>query len=153
MRTAAAGVALLAGLLLIAMWARPPELIRIGANYAAKTVCSNVFIAGRDPGEVLRDDVQAPGIALLRLMRVSVDRGEGVVRAGLFGLIGGGLAVARSGAGCAVVPDGQLGGIAQSPIRADRRARAAAAARPQPWPEGDAVERILRSIRCSPMRH
>ena len=139
LRTAAAGVALLAGMLLIAVWAKPPELIRIGANYAAKTVCSNVFIAGRDPGEVLRDDVQAPGIALLRLMRVSVDRGEGVVRAGLFGLIGGGLAVARPGAGCAVVPDGQLGGVAHSPS-APIAARAAAAARPQPWPEGDAVE-------------
>ncbi len=137
LRTAAAGVALLAGLLLIAVWARPPELIRIGANYAAKTVCSSVFIAGRDPGEVLRDDVQAPGIALLRLMRVSVDRREGVVRAGLFGLVGGGLAVARPGAGCAVVPDGQLDGVAHSAIVA---ARTPAAARLQPWPEGDAVE-------------
>lgn len=47
LRTAAAGVALLASLLLIAVWARPPELLRIGANYAAKTVCSNVFIAER----------------------------------------------------------------------------------------------------------
>ncbi len=136
---AAGGLALLACTLLIAAWAKPPELIRIGANYAAKIVCSNVFIAGREPGEVLRDDVQAPGIALLHLMRVSVDRREGVVRAGLFGVIGGGLAVARPGAGCAVVPDGRLGGVAHSGA-APLAARAAAAARPQPWPEGDAVE-------------
>ena len=138
-RSAAAGLALFACGLLIALWAKPPELLRIGANYAAQIVCSNVFIAGRDPDEVLRDDVQAPGIALLRLMRVSVDRRDGVVRAGLFGVIGDGLAVARPGEGCAVVPDGKLGGTAHSGA-APIGARAAAAARPQPWPEGDTVE-------------
>jgi len=94
--------------LVFALWMKPPELLRVGANYAAKIVCSNVFLAGRDPDEVLRTDVQAPGIALLRLMRVSVDRGRRVVRAGLLGFIGDGLAVARPGTGCAVVPDGNL---------------------------------------------
>ena len=46
----------------------PPELIRVGAAYSAKIVCSNVFIAGRDPDEVLRVDVQAPGHWLLKYM-------------------------------------------------------------------------------------
>src|SRR5882724_2061154 len=91
-----------------ALWLKPPEILRVGANYAAKIVCSNVFLAGRDPDEVLRTDVQAPGIAVLRLMRVSVDRERRVVRAGLLGFIGDGLAVARPGSGCAVVPDGNL---------------------------------------------
>lgn len=100
-------VALLA-VLLFALWMRPPEILRVGANYSAKIVCSNVFLAGRDPEEVLHTDVQAPGIALLRLMRVSVDRQQRVVRAGLLGFIGDGLAVARPGTGCAVVPDGNL---------------------------------------------
>lgn len=90
------------------LWAKPPDVIRIAANYAAKTVCSNTFFAGRDPMEVLAADVQAPGHPLLKLMRVKVDRQLGVVQAGLFGFIGGGLAVARPGAGCAVVPDGRL---------------------------------------------
>lgn len=99
---------LLLSVLAFALWVRPPDILRVGANYSAKIVCSNVFIAGRDPDEVLRTDVQAPGIALLRLMRVSVDRERRVVRAGLLGFIGDGLAVARPGTGCAVVPDGNL---------------------------------------------
>src|SRR6202042_3740560 len=88
------------------LWFKPPALFRVGANYSAKIVFSNVFLAGRDPDEVLRVDVQAPGIALLRLMHVSVDRERRVVRAGLLGFIGDGLAVARPGTGCAAVPDG-----------------------------------------------
>ncbi len=97
-RTAAALLALVIVLTLI-LWQMPPELLRVGANYSAKIVCSNVFLAGRDPDEVLRVDVQAPGIALLRLMRVSVDREHGVVRAGFLGFIGDGIAIARSGQG------------------------------------------------------
>jgi CubicO group peptidase (beta-lactamase class C family) len=91
-----------------ALWLKPPDILRVGANYAAKIVCSNVFLAARDPQQVLHDDVQAPGIPLLGLMFVSVDRERRVVRAGILGFIGGGLAVARPGTGCAVVPDGNL---------------------------------------------
>jgi CubicO group peptidase (beta-lactamase class C family) len=92
---------------ILLLWARPPELIRVGANYTAKTVCSNVFLAHRDPAEVLATDVQAPGHPLLRLMRIDVDASLRRVRAGLFGFIGGGLAIDRPGVGCAVVPDGR----------------------------------------------
>jgi CubicO group peptidase (beta-lactamase class C family) len=95
-------------LLILVLWMKPPDLLRVGANYTAKIVCSNVFLAGRDPQEVLRTDVQAPGIALLRLMRISVDRERHIVRAGLLGFIGDGLAVSRPGVGCAAVPDGHL---------------------------------------------
>ncbi len=56
------------------LWLKPPALLRVGANYSAKIVCSNVFLAKRDPEEVLRVDVQAPGISILKLMRDSVDR-------------------------------------------------------------------------------
>lgn len=129
---------------LVGLWAKPPELLRVGANYSAKIVCSNVFLAGRDADEVLHTDVQAPGIALLRLVRIRVDRDQGVVRAGFLGFVGDGLAVARPGAGCTVLPDGNL-----------ERARASAApATGQPavitppatpvssdaaWPEGSTV--------------
>src|SRR4051812_26369710 len=54
------------------LYVAPPELIRVGSGYSAKIVCSNVFIAGRDAGEVLAVDVQAPGHPLLKLMKVSV---------------------------------------------------------------------------------
>jgi CubicO group peptidase (beta-lactamase class C family) len=97
------------------LWLKPPALLRVGANYSAKIVCSNVFLAGRDPEAVLRIDVQAPGISLLKAMRVSVDREHGVVRAGFLGFIGDGLAVARPGRGCTVVPDGRLASVAAGP--------------------------------------
>ena len=69
---------MLALLLLVAagIWLRlaPPELIRVGAGYSAKIVCSSVFISGRDAHQVLQQDVQSPGHPLLHLRRVSVDR-------------------------------------------------------------------------------
>ena len=90
------------------LWVQPPELLRVGANYSAKIVCSNVFLAGRDAQEVMRTDVQAPGVPLLKLMRISVDQPHGVVRAGLLGFIGHGLAEYRRGSGCTALPDGKL---------------------------------------------
>jgi CubicO group peptidase (beta-lactamase class C family) len=99
-----------AGVIGLASWLflAPPDLIRVGANYSAKIVCSNVFLAGRDPRKVLEIDVQAPGHPLLRLMRVSADRDTGIVRAGLFGLFGRGTALYREGAGCTTVADGDI---------------------------------------------
>jgi CubicO group peptidase (beta-lactamase class C family) len=134
-RTLSALIVLLIALALF-LWLKPPALLRVGANYSAKIVCSNVFLAGRDADEVLRVDVQAPGIALLRLMRVSVDREHGVVRTGLLGFIGDGLAVAREGRGCTVLPDGKL----DSNGGAKLTAAESAAADPAPWPEGNAVK-------------
>jgi CubicO group peptidase (beta-lactamase class C family) len=130
----ALGLVLLLLVLVIALWLRPPDILRVGANYSAKIVCSNVFLAGRDPGEVLRTDVQAPGIALLGLMRVSVDRHQQVVRAGLLGFIGNGLAVARPGTGCTVLPDGKL-----APTSAPAPAPDPAPATDAAWPEGRTV--------------
>jgi len=93
---------------LFAVWINPPDLLRVGANYTAKIVCSNVFLAGRDPNEVLHTDVQSPGIALLRLMQVTVDRPQKVVHAALLGFIGHGVALARPTTGCAAIPDGNI---------------------------------------------
>lgn len=124
------------------LYAAPPQLIRVGSGYAAKIVCSNVFIAGRDPQQVLEVDVQAPGHPLLKLMRVSVDRDEKLVRAGLLGFLGESTAVAREGLGCANVPDGDL-----------EKARAvqldeAPSSQPLPalWPQGDQVEAATAEV-------
>lgn len=87
----------------------PPDLIRVATSYSAKIVCSNVFIAGRDANAVLADDVQAPGHPILKFVRVSVDESAGTVKAGLAGVFGNGLASARRGLGCAIIPDGDLG--------------------------------------------
>lgn len=156
-RTAAALLTLIIALML-SIWWKPPELLRVGANYSAKIVCSNVFLAGRDPEEVLRIDVQAPGIALLRLMRVSVDREHGVVRAGFLGFIGDGIAIARPGKGCTVLPDGRLAALSDAPASGVRpqleSANGSSTASSSPaspstdaaaapailWPDGNAVE-------------
>ena len=117
----------------------PPELIRVGANYTAKIVCSNVFLAGRDEAEVLAVDVQAPGHPLLKLMRVSVDREAGTVRTGLFGFIGNGLAVHRgSSAGCSSVPGGDVAAVT-GPVPPEGMAVTRIEA---PWPVGDRVETV-----------
>jgi CubicO group peptidase (beta-lactamase class C family) len=122
-------------IVLVALWVKPPDLLRIGANYSAKIVCSNVFLADRDPDQVLKEDVQAPGIAILRLMRVSVDHDAGVVRAGFLGFIGHGLALWRPGLGCTAVPDGNLS-FAKAAAGATAPDVIAAAAT-QLWPEGE----------------
>jgi CubicO group peptidase (beta-lactamase class C family) len=126
--------------LFLALWWKPPALLRVGANYSAKIVCSNVFLAGRDPDEVLRVDVQAPGIALLKAMRVSVDRARGVVRTGFLGFIGDGLAVARPGRGCTVVPDGKLEAVAAAPAPMAYVGPPSVGPLVSVWPEGTSVE-------------
>jgi CubicO group peptidase (beta-lactamase class C family) len=135
---------LLLSVLLLSLWLRPPDILRVAANYSAKIVCSNVFLAGRDPEDVLRTDVQAPGIALLRLMRVSVDRERRVVRAGLLGFIGDGLAMARPGTGCSALPDGHVDtagrdGSATPDVAATSGAATSGPAADAPWPEGNNV--------------
>jgi CubicO group peptidase (beta-lactamase class C family) len=124
----------------LVLWFKPPALLRVGANYSAKIVCSNVFLAGRDPEEVLRVDVQAPGISILKLMRVSVDRERGVVRAGFLGFIGGGMAVARPGRGCTVVADGKLEAVAAAPAPMAYVGPPEGGPLASLWPEGRLVQ-------------
>lgn len=117
----------------------PPELIRVGSAYSAKIVCSNAFIAGRGPQQVLGDDVQAPGHPLLRLMRVEVDGANRIVTAGLLGLFAGRVAVARDGLGCTVVPDG-VSARRLAELRAEHAPPNSAPTIDAAWPLGEKVE-------------
>ena len=144
LRWSCAGIALAAGGLALWLWLAPPAMLRVAAGYAAKIVCSGVFVAGRDAAEVLRVDVQAPGHPLLSFVGVSVDREARVVRAGLLGFAGRGLAVARDGTGCASVPDGDLQAAA-----AHRVARAPSLpGAPLPWPQGELVGAPLADLQA-----
>jgi len=143
LRRICGALALLVVALALLLWLKPPGLLRVGANYSAKIVCSNVFLAGRDPDEVLRLDVQAPGISILKLMRISVDRARGIVRAGFLGFIGDGVAQYRSGRGCTVLPDGKLDASAPSQLGSMSRTGPPVpptAFSSAPWPDGAAVE-------------
>jgi CubicO group peptidase (beta-lactamase class C family) len=86
----------------------PPDLLRVATGYSAKIVCSNVFLAGRDPEEVLAADVQAPGHWLLKYVRVNADVSAGTVTARLLGLFATSTAIHRTGLGCTSVPDGNI---------------------------------------------
>lgn len=105
-----AGSIVLLILLGVVLWLgfRPPELLKVGTGYAAKIVCSNVFLANRNPQEVLALDVQAPGHPLLKFVDVSVDNGSETVTAHIFGFFAPSKAVYRPGLGCANVHDEDL---------------------------------------------
>lgn len=95
-------VALLAVVAGLATWAgaRALELARVGGGYAAKQVCSGVFVSGRGGDDVIRHDVaEVPGF-----VRIRVDRERGVVSAGTGPLRRE--AVYRAGLGCTLVHDG-----------------------------------------------
>ncbi|SEN17985.1 CubicO group peptidase, beta-lactamase class C family [Duganella sp. CF517] len=129
-------------ILAAAAWAaiaNPPELLRIGAAYAAKTVCSNVFVAGRDSAGVLAHDVQAPGHPILEHLEVRIDQQRKVVRADLFGVIGGGVAVYRPGTGCAVVPDGD---VARASLHNFVPIKIWSPSPSVPWPTGSMAETV-----------
>ncbi|MFK0684947.1 serine hydrolase [Ochrobactrum sp. BD67] len=102
---------LLFAIVLVAMlWLaiRPPELLRVGTGYAAKIICSNVFIAGRDAETVLADDVQAPGHPLLRFLNVSVDKNSNSVTVRIFGFFAPSTATYRQALGCANIQKDDL---------------------------------------------
>lgn len=103
------GLGIIAILVLGFVWlgVAPPELLRVGANYSAKMICSNVVLANRDPEQVLQIDVQAPGNPLLKLLNVSVetdaDTGNTIVKSNLLGFIGNGLAFGNKDRGCSTI--------------------------------------------------
>lgn len=151
LKIAAIGTGLVAAAL-AGMSLHPPELLRVGSNYSAKIVCTNVFVAHRDPAQVLDIDVQAPGNPLLRLMKVDVDRTNAIVHANILGFIGNGIAVYRPGTGCAAVPDGD---VAKARAQTYVPDPIAAAPADQDWPAGSraqpnaAVARIIQDDRLA----
>ncbi|MEX0276116.1 MAG: serine hydrolase domain-containing protein [Ruegeria sp.] len=114
------------GYLLIA----PPNLLKVGTNYSAKIVCSNVFIAGRNAEQVLSDDVQAPGHLLLRHVSIKVDPERKTVTARLFGILAPATSQYRAGLGCTNLHDTNL---------SDQTLNALPSNTAGLWPEGNDV--------------
>lgn len=111
---------------------------RAVTGFVAKVVCSGVFVAGRDPADLLREDVGF--VTLCGLVKAEVDRGARTVTARLGpieaqavdrGALGAALAIGatvaelRAGRVEETHPEGDLGGAAGGDARA-------------PWPLGDA---------------
>ncbi|WP_375688408.1 serine hydrolase domain-containing protein [Pseudooceanicola sp. LIPI14-2-Ac024] len=118
------------GYLLIA----PPDLLRVGTNYSAKIVCSNVFLAGRDADEVLALDVQAPGHPLLKYVSADADLDTGTVKTRVFGLFAPAVSQYRAGLGCTNVQDADL---------SETTLPAAAALPAADWPRGNPAAPVL----------
>ena len=81
----------------------------IGTGFAAKTICSYVFISGRDAADVFREDV-APVIFLATSVSYRVDHQAKAVTADIFGFAEA-RAVFREGCGCTLVkgvPEAEL---------------------------------------------
>ncbi|WOS61541.1 serine hydrolase domain-containing protein [Sinorhizobium fredii] len=118
----------------------PPELLKVGDGYAAKIVCSNVFLAGREPEAVLAEDVQAPGHPLLKFVGVAVDRDQQTVTARIFGFAAPVRAVHRPGFGCTVTAGATMQALAAPAIG---NTAGGAGALPSPdinWPEGSKAD-------------
>jgi CubicO group peptidase (beta-lactamase class C family) len=76
------------------------DALEIGSAYAAKTVCSNLFMAKRDVDSILRTDLLALGHPIFRLMKIDVSVAGGRVDAGYFGLFAERHAEFIEGRGC-----------------------------------------------------
>lgn len=112
------------------LWIAPPNLLKVGTNYSAKIVCSNVFIAGRNPDEVLAEDVQAPGHPLLRQVSVEVDEEARTVQARMFRFFAPATAQYRDGLGCTNLQHAALSDATLTPLAPLSDAA---------WPTGDRV--------------
>ena len=103
--------------------------LRVGTGYAAKVLCSGVFVAGRPPEAVLAEDLD-----WFWWVRPRVDRAQRTASSDLLGLARS-TAVYRDGLGCALAV-----GESSESLRAQGFDPGPASDRSGiPWPEGDRV--------------
>jgi hypothetical protein len=124
-----------AALLLAAAWglSRLLRIAAVGAGYKAKVLGSAVFVSGRSPEAVLREDVSADKYLILRLFRARVDRQRREVTASLCGLCGR-RAVFRPGLGVTLTKASQA-------LRLEPAGLPEAGPLPQgPWPQGEPAQ-------------
>jgi CubicO group peptidase (beta-lactamase class C family) len=93
-----------------------PELLPLASAYAAKMVCSNVFIAKRDADAVIRTDVQFREGRVVKLMKIDVDTINRRVEAALLGLFAKRYAAYAEGRGCTLVSKDEVPSRAAVPL-------------------------------------
>ncbi len=90
------------------------RMVRIGAGYKAKITCSEIFVAGRDKGDILAHEFAGMPDAM-KQVAVVVDEDNKIVRAkGPFG-IGAARAVYRDGYGCTLANAGRIAPLPAPP--------------------------------------
>jgi len=127
---------LILGILALGGWLAlvRPELLPLASAYAAKTVCSNVFIAKRDADAVIRTDVQFAVHRIVKFMKIDIDTANRRVEAALFGLLGKRYAAYAEGRGCTLVSKHEIPSHAAAPLSLPP------AAADVPWPIGEAAQ-------------
>lgn len=80
------------------------SVLIIGTGYSAKYLCSQVFIADRDPGIVFEKDV-VPTHVLFNLVGNEVDHEKRMVTSKALGFMSKAVAVYRKGCGCTLAVD------------------------------------------------
>jgi CubicO group peptidase (beta-lactamase class C family) len=114
------------------------RIVGIGTAFFAKQLCSGVFVSGRAPHDVVRNDLHAyPPAIVLTNIAWDVDAAAGHVRAAWFGLAPR-VAIHRRGTGCALLEAG--GAHAGTPAPAiDSPSGPVAHDAEALWPDGDRV--------------
>jgi CubicO group peptidase (beta-lactamase class C family) len=110
------------------------QALSIGTGYAAKYVCSSVFISERDPGAVFKDDIRPVDKTLTRIIDVEVDYNHKAVTARALGLLKS-KAIYRQGCGCTLVVGATEEELRKQPLPAFTPRRLP---ENQPWPGGEA---------------
>jgi CubicO group peptidase (beta-lactamase class C family) len=92
------------------------QLAPIGAAYAAKVLCSSVFVSGRPIGDVIREDLMADNHPLLQLIQPAADTNRRIATATFLGMAER-EARYRPGLGCTIVV-GAIPAIPAEPVGA-----------------------------------
>jgi hypothetical protein len=113
-----------------------PAQFSIGSGYQAKILCSAVFVSGRDPGRVIREDIAIH--PLMRYIKAKVDRGKKEVRASFLGQFGA-RAVFLDKLGAVLLPGVREESVRSWPVRIPDPLPA----NPESvaWPTGDLVKK------------
>ena len=118
----------------------------IGTGYAAKYICSNVFISHRDPQITYREDVASINL-LARIIDVNIDHVQKTVVASFFGLFKS-TALYREGCGCTLVTGTTEAELRKQGFMDPEPAPAPQRVRDAPWPigEGASSEPLARHV-------
>jgi hypothetical protein len=92
------------------------RVAHVATGFAAKTVCSGVFVSGRSPEAVMEEDIAAYRNPALAPVGVDVDRASGVVTARFLGFAAR-RAVHRDGLGCTLAIGATVEALKASALR------------------------------------
>jgi CubicO group peptidase (beta-lactamase class C family) len=110
----------------------PPDGLLSASAYAAKMVCSNVFIAGRDKNAVIATDVAFALPRLVNRLRINLDPARQRVAVAYLGLFATRYARYEDGRGCTLVSSDAVPDRAAAPPLPPTRSDAL-------WPAGESV--------------